>query len=121
MSKQPNRNWDDAIEKVRDEGQCRVCGVQRQLEAAHLAPRKFDKPRRAGSKTLYVHPDNIVCLCAHCHRDLFDMGRLDLLEYLTLEEQLHVVRVLGGIEIARIRLAPLDYKTTIQQARGMAA
>jgi hypothetical protein len=49
------------------------------------------------------------------------MGRLDLLEYLTIEEQLHVVKALGGIENARMRLAPLDYKTTIQQARGMAA
>ena len=121
MGKQPNRDWDDAIAKVREEGQCRVCGVQRGLEAAHLAPRRHDKPKRFGSKTLYVDPDNIICLCAHCHRDRFDMGRLDILEYLTIEEQVHVVKVMGGIENARMRLAPLDYKTGMQQARGMAA
>jgi len=117
LAKQPNRDWDDAIRKVREEGECRVCGVQRQLEAAHLAPRKHDKPKRFGSKTLWVNPANIVCLCAHCHRDLFDLGRLDLLEYLTVEEQLHVVEALGGIENARMRLAPLDYRPAIQGAR----
>ena len=117
MARQPNRDWDDAIRKVREEGECRVCGVQRQLEAAHLAPRAHDKPKKFGSKTLYVEPDNIVCLCAHCHRDLFDMGKLDLLEYLTVDEQVHVVRALGGIENARIRLAPLDYRPQIQGAR----
>ena len=49
------------------------------------------------------------------------MREIDILEYLTLAEQLHVVEALGGIENARMRLAPLDYKTDIQQARGMAA
>lgn len=39
------------------------------------------------------------------------------MEYLTLDEQLHVVKALGGIENARMRLAPLDYKPHIESAR----
>jgi len=117
MPRQPNRDWDDAIRKVREEGECRVCGVQRNLQAAHLAPRKHDKPKRFGSNTLYVEPNNCVSLCASCHFQ-FDAHRFDLLEYLTVEEQAHVVEVLGGIENARIRLAPLDYRPEIQGARA---
>jgi hypothetical protein len=55
-------------------------------------------------------------LCAHCHYG-FDHSELDVLPYLSLEEQIHVVRVLGGLEQARIRLAPLDYRRDIQAAR----
>ena len=116
MAKQPNRDWDDAIRKVREEAECRVCGVQRNLQAAHLAPRTHDKPKRFGSKTLYVEPNNCVSLCASCHF-AFDSHRFDLLEYLTIEEQAHVVAVLGGIENARMRLAPLDYRPEIEGAR----
>ena len=112
----PDRNWDDAIEKCRDEGKCRVCKVQRGLDCAHLAPRTHDRPKHVGQKRLYVHPDNAVPLCSHCHYG-FDHSELDVLPHLTLEEQLHVVRTLGGLEQARIRLAPLDYRRDIQAAR----
>ena len=116
MARQPNRDWDDAIRKVRAEGECRICGVQRNLQAAHLAPRAHDKPKRFGSKTLYVDPANILPLCASCHRK-FDAHEIDVLEYLRVGEQLYVVEALGGIENARMRLAPLDYRSQIQGAR----
>lgn len=115
----PDRNWDAAIDKCRNEGECRVCHVQRGLDCCHLAPRKHDKPKHVGQKRLFVHPDNCIPLCAHDHYE-FDAGQLDVLEYLTLDEQLHVVRVLGGIERARMRLAPLDYRRDIQSARVVA-
>jgi len=117
--RQPDRNWDDAIEKCKDEGECRVCKVQRGLDCAHLAPRTHDRPKHAGQKRLYVHPNNVVPLCAHDHYGL-DHSELDVLPYLTLDEQLHVVRVLGGIEQARMRLAPTDYHRRIQAAREAA-
>ena len=113
---QPDRNWDDAIVKCRDEGECRVCNVQRGLDCAHLAPRKHDRPKHAGQKRLYVHPDNVIPLCSHCHYG-FDHSELDVQGHLTLEEQLHVVKVLGGIEQARRRLSPLDYRRDIESAR----
>lgn len=105
----PDRNWDEAIRKCRDEGACRVCGLQTNLDAAHLAPRKHDKPKRFGSKTRFVAPENIIPLCSH-HHHLLDSGQLDVLAYLTIEEQVHVVKTLGGIDMARRRLAPLDYQ-----------
>jgi len=105
----PDRIWDKAIEKCREEGSCRVCGLQANLEAAHLAPRKHDKPRRIGTKARLVAPENVIPLCSRDHY-LFDAGRLDVLQYLTVEEQVHVVKVLGGIDMARRRLAPLDYR-----------
>lgn len=116
MGKQPNRDWDEAIRKVRREAECRLCGVQRNLQAAHLAPRAHDKPKRFGSKVRHVAPDNILPMCASCHRR-FDAHMVDVLEYLTVEEQVHVVRALGGIENARMRLAPMDYKPVIEGAR----
>ena len=112
----PDRSWDAAIEKCRDEGECRVCKIQRGLDAAHLAKREHDQPVRPGAKRLKVEPDNVIPLCAHDHY-AFDHSELDVLPYLTVEEQLHVVRVLGGIEQARRRLAPTDYHRRIEQAR----
>lgn len=47
--------------------------------------------------------DNILPLCRHCH-GCFDSGLLDVLPYLTLEEQLEVVRQAGGIGRAYARL-----------------
>ena len=104
-----DREWGEAIAKCRDEGACRVCGLQTNLDAAHLAPRKHDKPKRLGVKTRKVDPNNIIPMCSRDHY-LFDAGRLDVLAYLTIEEQVHVVKTLGGIDMARRRLAPLDYR-----------
>lgn len=108
---QPRRDWRDAREKVQIEAEstgCRACGVFAGLQAAHIAPRRVDRPRTEDSKTLYVHPDRILPLCPECHGRM-DSGRLDTLGLLTLAEQVQAVIDLGGIEAARIRLVPSEY------------
>ena len=98
---------------------CRVCGIQGRTERAHVAPRKHDARAGKGRK---VNPDSIVPLCGpsgdsqSCHTR-FDRGELDLLPFLSLAEQLRAVEDLGGIELARKRLAPSDYHRAIEDAR----
>lgn len=111
----PDRDWKDAVAKCEEEGCCRVCRIERGLECAHLAKREHDRPK-PNMRRRYVHPDNVIPLCQPDHQ-AFDAGELDVLEFLSVEEQVHVVRVLGGIEPARMRLAALDYRRDIQQAR----
>lgn len=107
---QPRRIWDDARAKVEGEGACRVCRLtQHWPEAAHVTGRKHDQPRKPGAKTLYVKPESVVPMCAHCHRH-YDAGQLDLLPYLHLSEQVQAVIDLLGIENARVRLSPSLYR-----------
>lgn len=70
-----------------EENSCRVCG-RMPADAAHLAPRSRVKPGPAED------PRNCLPLCRSCHRD-FDERRLDVLPYLTPEEQSYVVLLLG--------------------------
>lgn len=91
-----------ARRKVEGEGCCRVCGTPAdRCDAAHtwdrsLGGRGFDTP------------DLIVPLCSDvkggqgCHQ-LYDQHQLDLLPYLTVDEQVAMVRAAGGIERARRR------------------
>ena len=89
--------------KVEREGRCRVCGDRKveHLDAAHTWDRSL-------GATGYADPDLIVPLCSKikggtgCH-DAYDSASLDLLPYLTLAEQLALVRAAGGIERARDR------------------
>lgn len=112
----PRRTWDSARAKVDSEGECRVCGSQEQLEAAHILGRSHDAytlGRLKRSKTWHVEPLRIVPLCGtfsnnECHR-LVDEHKLDLLPYLELEEEVTAVRDAGGIELARRKLAPSAY------------
>jgi hypothetical protein len=104
----PKRDWSDAIEKRDAEGCCRVCGIQRGMEAAHVTGRKHDKPKE-GRKTLWVNPDSIVPLCPPCHED-YDAHQLDLLKYTFKAEQVKAVEDLGSIELARQRLCPSEYR-----------
>lgn len=90
--------------KVEREGVCRVCGERSdRCDAAHL----WDRSLGGGG---FDEPDLVVPLCSKikggngCH-DLYDAHRLDLLPYLTLEEQLAVVRAAGGIQRAYDRVA----------------
>jgi hypothetical protein len=53
--------------------------------------------------------DSVVALCRPCHSS-YDAYELDLLDYLTLDEQLEAVRVLGSIARAFRRLAPLAFR-----------
>jgi hypothetical protein len=86
---------------------CRLCGSQGQTERAHTAGRKHDE--RTGKGRWKVHPLDIVPLCRPCHT-AYDAGRVDLLPYIDVDEQVRVVQHLGGIESARMRLAPLAYR-----------
>lgn len=92
------RDWSKARAKVDQEGVCRVCGSPHNLEAAHVVPRSLGGGQGE---------DATIPLCRTCHRN-YDAFRLDLIPYLTHEEQAEAVRVLG-IERARRRLAPSSY------------
>lgn len=106
---EPKRDWTLARAKVELEGACRYCHVEyKHLEAAHLIGRKHDEPHPDGTKRIWVNPDRIIPLCAEHHR-LFDAHQLDLIGYLSLEEQLRAVSDCGSLEIARRRLAPSAY------------
>jgi hypothetical protein len=105
--------------KVEAEGRCRVCGTNAsKCDAAHLWPRSMGG---GGFDT----PDLVIPLCSRikggtgCH-DEFDAHRLDVLEHLTLDEQLATVRAAGSIERARQRLAPSDYTPTARASRTIA-
>lgn len=112
---QPKRDWADARAKVEDEGACRACGSNENLEAAHVIGRASDAPKPGyASPALWVNPDSIVPLCGgfsrlKCH-SAYDAHALDVLEFLTLDEQVQAVRDAGGIESARRRTAPSLYK-----------
>ena len=81
------RDWATAREKVLAERACRVCGATGDLDPAHIIARSLGG---------HEDPDNIVPLCRHCHT-LFDHGRLNLLPFLTVEEQVRAVQLAGSI------------------------
>jgi len=113
---QPTRDWTAAVLKVESEGKCRVCGSGSNVEAAHVMGRKHDEPVHPGSSVLYVDPNRIVPLCGPFpdgHHGEYDHKRLDLLSYLTLEEQVQAVADAGGIELARKRLCPSAYREEV--------
>jgi hypothetical protein len=122
-SRQPDRDWTPALEKVEEEGCCRVCKrTDRKLEAAHILGREHDEPKTGANgqplKELIVVKDRIIPACGPfpegCHGDV-DMRRISLLPFLTLEEQLQAVSDAGGIEAARIRLAPVEHREEVQR------
>lgn len=88
------RDWRAAREKVDAEG-CRVCGSRFAVEAAHIVSRARLGPGPAED------PLNIVPLCGNqgcdAHRS-FDEGSLDLLPFLSLEEQGYVAKLVGIAE-----------------------
>jgi hypothetical protein len=90
------RNWTAAREKVDAEARCRVCGRSNvKLDAAHIVPRSRVS---AGPGEA---PENIVPLCHECCHPAYDAHRLDLLPYLTLEEQAYAVSLVGMHEAYR--------------------
>lgn len=82
------RDWRKARAKVEQEGRCRVCHTGSGLEAAHTIGRKHD------DKSGIVNPLDIVPLCREHHLQ-YDGRRLDLLPYLTYEEQARAVSHVG--------------------------
>ena len=87
------RDWRAAVAKKEREGCCRVCGTTRELECAHIVPRS---QVTVGGED----PRNIIILCAPCHRAQH-AGRLELLGYLTYEEQGYVASLVGLYEAMR--------------------
>lgn len=47
-------------------------------------------------------------LCRSCH-EAYDARELDILHVLTIDEQLNALEAAGGLESARMRLAPSLY------------
>ena len=86
--------------KVEREGRCRACGTgghARVLKPVHtISKRLQDEPWHEQSATLWVNPVSVVPLCAMCDRALKDR-RLNLLDKLTVEEELNAVSAAGGI------------------------
>lgn len=99
---QPRRDWGAAIEKVRGEGECRVCGNPNP-QAAHLAGRIHDR------KSSYrVLPERVVPLCDGCHK-IYDgpaseRGQLRLETLLEEAEVTQMVADLGTLGAAWRRL-----------------
>lgn len=83
------RDWTAARAKV-DREPCRVC-LGPFVDAAHIIPRSRVKPGPGED------PKNIVPLCRVCHA-AYDQGKLDLLPYLTREEQAYAVELVGLAE-----------------------
>lgn len=113
---QPKRIWDDARLKVDTEGACRRCGRGFPLETAHVLGREHDwrYPVRLeeGWKPYTVHPDRIIPLCRPCH-GAQHRHEFDTLPLLDPPEQLQAVADAGGIEQARVRLAPSCYRAEL--------
>lgn len=88
------RNWTQARAKVDAEEVCRVCRSGVGVQAAHVVGRIYDP---ADGK---VRPDDIVPLCPECHMK-YDGRALDLLPYLTHEEQAAAVVHIGIVRALR--------------------
>jgi hypothetical protein len=116
----PPRSWTQAREKFYLRGgRCQVCPNLRgrRVELAHVVGREHDytAPVRMDGEWWpgVVAPDRVVLLCGPatdtttCHGQ--QHGRvLDLLPYLTLEEQVQAVADAGGISQAYDRLVPSE-------------
>jgi 5-methylcytosine-specific restriction endonuclease McrA len=86
-NKRGKRDWTAARAKVDEEGQCRACGTNSGLQAAHVIPRS--RITRGGED-----PRNIVPLCVGCHQAQH-AGRLELLPVLHRDEQAYAVELVG--------------------------
>jgi cytochrome c553 len=87
------RDWEAARAKVEAEVRCRVCQYSA-LDAAHIIPRSRVSPGPGED------PRNIVPLCRMCHA-AYDQGTLDILPYLSREEQAYAVELVGLAEAYR--------------------
>ena len=116
-----DRDWALARMKLqREEGRCRVCRTDRQVQMAHIFKRWVDRTYADGTpqpKAWVVLPERVVPLCGpigdpnSCH-ERYDTGRLDLLGHLSKQEEAQAVLDAGGLELARKRLCPSVYGPT---------
>jgi len=88
------RDWKAARAKVAQERNCRVCGSQDTVQAAHTIGRTHDPVDGV------VRAIDVVPLCVVCHQ-LFDARRLDLLPYLSYGEQAAAVEHVGIVSALR--------------------
>jgi hypothetical protein len=86
----PAKDWREARAKVAAEGRCRVCATREELEAAHVLGQRYDRDNR-------VAPEDIVPLCATCHRgpDGYDHHALNLLPHLRTDEVDAAIALVG--------------------------
>ena len=87
------RDYTAGRAKIDEEnGQCRVCGSTFQVECAHLVARSQCGPG------VGEDPRNLIPLCRTHHRQLDrqDMPYLDVLPYLSAEEQAYAVQIHPG-------------------------
>jgi hypothetical protein len=86
------RDWSAAWEKVQQEGRCRCASVDcsGQVDPHHIVP------RGSGLGDVVDAASNIVPLC-RLHHDLYHAGDLDLLPYLTHDEQAYAVFLVGYV------------------------
>jgi predicted restriction endonuclease len=91
-----SRDWAAARAKVDEERACRHASPEcaGQLDAAHIIPRS----RIPGPEAMMA--SNIVPLC-RTHHERFDAGGLDILPYLTRDEQAFAVFLVGIAEAYR--------------------
>lgn len=90
------RDWKEARAKVDREGCCRVCRSTVDVQAAHVIGRRYDELviGARGGKRMRVRAVDVVPLCPRCH-GRYDRRDLDLLPYLTWEEQAAAVATSG--------------------------
>lgn len=92
------RDWTKSVEKIDDEGACRVndSDCSGRVEAAHVLGRKHDREQvgTRGGVLIIVEAIDTVPLCTHHHR-LYDARSFDLLPYLTKAEQARAVELVG--------------------------
>jgi hypothetical protein len=81
------------------DSECRLCGTLNDLHAHHIVPRSIKR---------VDHTDNLVVLCARCHRDVH-ARKLDLSPHLSRKEQAMAVLITGSIEAARKIVTPTAY------------
>lgn len=94
------RDWADAREKI-DGAVCRLCGNWNP-DACHVIGRARDE-RKRGSSVAYVNPASVIPMCRSCHQS-YDAGRVDILPYLSLDEQVQAVKDAGGLALAMRRI-----------------
>ena len=101
------RDWTKVVEAHPQT--CRIHSLDRThacegpVEFAHITPRKLDKRNSSSAKGYVVDPLDICPLCKGAHMR-YDAGELDLLPYLTVDEQARAVLRAEGIMAALIRL-----------------
>lgn len=115
------RDWKLATAKIEAEDyRCRVCGSQWQVERAHVIGREHDSKapvRIAGWRPGVVAPDRIVPLCRDCHQGPHGQHakRLDLLPYLTRNEETQAVADVGLGRAFALLMPSLSHKSTPQR------